>query len=203
MTYVTDKLTDANPFPKGYSASTSTPWGKAQVAYKYAPGIINYSCAGHGGFHLSVKRNAQVHQAWRDATGWYEEDCEWAIVAVTFPEMFAPSQVTAAHASLKNYNPHEYRLVVGPVGTEDSYTLRQEAFAHNHREDLVSTSASGDWADWVPEGFVGVTAVVGGPLGGHWVSDNPHRRFLVPVAEYAERGNFGFVIDPETHKEVK
>ncbi|WP_409526979.1 hypothetical protein [Rhizobium sp. G21] len=42
-----------------------------------------------------------------------------------------------------------------------------------------------------------VVAVVGGDRR----SDDDERRFLVPSDEYAGRGRFGFVIDPDRHAE--
>ena len=69
--------------------ATQTPWGAAQSSKKLAVGVMVYGTASHGGIHLSTKKNALVHYVWRDLDGWYEEDCGWAIVAVTFPELFS------------------------------------------------------------------------------------------------------------------
>jgi hypothetical protein len=66
----------------------STLWGTSQQSYRYADGILCHSTAGHGGFHLSGECNAQVHAMLRNDDGWYEEDAEWAKVAVTFPALF-------------------------------------------------------------------------------------------------------------------
>ena len=68
--------------------SASTPWGGSQMAVIYAEGVVSHSTAGHGGFHLSADRNAKVHLLLRKETPWYEEDCEWAIVVISFPELF-------------------------------------------------------------------------------------------------------------------
>lgn len=73
-----------------------TPWGQPDSFKEYAPGIIQYSTPSHGGFFLDAERNAQVNTAFNQAgsfagqrrAGWYEEDCDWSIVVVTFPEFF-------------------------------------------------------------------------------------------------------------------
>jgi len=67
-----------------------TPWGPSQTEEEIAPGIIAVSTAGHGGYRLTPERERQMHPALRktDRTycplGWYEEDCEAALVALAF-----------------------------------------------------------------------------------------------------------------------
>lgn len=72
-----------------------TPWGPADSVQTLAPGIISYSTPSHGGIELSPERNRLIPEAIKAATfkqlgqkGWYEEDCDWAIVAHYFPEAF-------------------------------------------------------------------------------------------------------------------
>ncbi len=66
-----------------------TPWGPSQGATLYAEGIAYHSTASHGGFHLSAERNRKVNPMLRSrGGGYYEEDAEWAIVAITFPHLF-------------------------------------------------------------------------------------------------------------------
>lgn len=89
---------------------TTTPWGRAQTTQRYARGITQYTTAGHGGFKLSPTRNAQVHKVWRDQQGWYEEDCEWAIVALTFPEFFTEKDLDYAHDSVGRWYPEQYKV---------------------------------------------------------------------------------------------
>ena len=73
----------------------NTPWGASNYHEKYGPGITFYGTASHGGFKVSDKMNAQVPQFLKDAgfngqpeRGWYEEDCDWAILALVFPDAF-------------------------------------------------------------------------------------------------------------------
>lgn len=174
-------LTDDSPFPTGYSCSTSTPWGAAQYAYKYARGIINYSCAGHGGFHLSATRNAQVLAVWRNADGWYEEDCEWAIVALTFPEAFAPTHVAQAHQSARDYFPDGYHLVFpeAPLDHTNSYKLACRKFAVDHADDYVAVSAISNQKGDQEETYVEVVA----SLGGAYTSQGNTRWLVFPVPD--------------------
>ena len=102
----------------------SSPWGRIQNAYTVADGIFLVSTAGHGGAKLDRKRNAQVPKPWRSKGGWYEEDCDWAIVALTFPEepYFAEvvgpddqTRVDYARSSARHYNP-EFLAFIEPEG---------------------------------------------------------------------------------------
>lgn len=68
-----------------------TPWGLAQQIYEVAPGITFYGTARHGGFVLSPEVNALVPQEIKENTflgnglrGWYEEDCDAAIIEGLF-----------------------------------------------------------------------------------------------------------------------
>lgn len=182
--------------PPSYDCTTSTPWGTAQYANRYASGIISYGTAGHGGFHLSLTRNKQVHKAWRAIDGWYEEDCDWAIVAVTFPEAFHADIVEMAHACAKNWNPHGYEAATGTkVALEESLKLRDEAFDAAHVNDWVVTSASGDWADWVPYGMVGVCATLGGRHRSHYAEETPEERYFLVTKERYDAREGSYVVD--------
>lgn len=102
--------------------TTATPWGNAQQVVRYAPGVNFYSTAGHGGFKLSKRINdLLIPQYLKQATwsglglkGWYEEDCDWAIVVIAlsswpgFRAAFDQGEIERAHESLKQYHPAEY-----------------------------------------------------------------------------------------------
>lgn len=66
--------------------TASTSWGPSQLATVYAEGIVSHTTAGHCGFHLSGERNLRVSPLLRKSSPWYEEDAEWAIVAITFTD---------------------------------------------------------------------------------------------------------------------
>ena len=80
---------------------TSTPWGKADYSKQEAPGIMRYTTPGHGGYHLSATRWAELRRVlphFRPWAGdqWLEEDCDWAAAVMVWPELFTANQ--CAHA---------------------------------------------------------------------------------------------------------
>jgi len=82
--------------------ATHTPWGASDSADHIAPGIVNYTTASHGGVHVSARRLAAMPTAWHLSewapAGWYEEDCDWALVVLAFPEAFASHPAWLKHA---------------------------------------------------------------------------------------------------------
>ncbi|WP_026533668.1 DUF7007 domain-containing protein [Arthrobacter sp. H14] len=60
-----------------------TPWGKAQDVKNMAVGIDAVFTAGHGGYKLSPERNGDVSPVWRSQSGFYEEDCDFAIAVIS------------------------------------------------------------------------------------------------------------------------
>lgn len=171
----------------------STPWGKPHNITEHAPGIQEVSCGRHGGYKLDRARNAAVHEAARKAGGWYEEDCEWCWVALTFPELF-PELLPFAVSTAKNYYPDTYTKVTGePVEMCESRELQKRAFETASKGCYVARSGYGSWASWVPVGMVGVYAEK---------SLLEYGYFLVPADEYRSRSSCGFIIDETRHVRV-
>jgi len=84
-----------------------SPWGAIDRVTEIAPGIVFVSTSSHGGFHLDDERNAQVPLRWRETSwnrqgmaGWYEEDCDWCLVALTFPNVFESDERQKARAMI-------------------------------------------------------------------------------------------------------
>lgn len=106
--------------------TTSTPWGESQTEQEIAPGITFYSTASHGGYHLTDERVAEMPKALRDFVPfggpqagpgrWFEEDCDWAVVALAFPQHFPAEAIPAAMTTLKGYKPHLYAELVREQG---------------------------------------------------------------------------------------
>ena len=166
-----------------------TPWGKVQDVNVLAPGIVNVSTASHGGIWLSPeKRKAMPNKR----KAWYEEDCEWSLVALAFPEYFELEQPVAEQTA-KNYFPEDYEKLTGkPVKVEESLKLSEGAFNEKHRNDLVVISAVN-----VGNGLVKCVATLGGDRSA------PARTFLIPGDEYRTRSRFGFVIEnPSRYEEL-
>ncbi len=174
----------------------NTPWGTSQGATVFAYGVICHSTAGHGGFHLAADRNAKVDPRLRRPGGWYEEDVEWAIVALTFPHLFTSSERRSAEQTVKDSWPDAWEAIFGTVlAPGQSHQTDRRAFHSRHAADWIVISAIRSEQH---DGHVEVIAT----LGGKREPDAVERRFLVPSAEY-EIGRFGFVVDPARHEIYK
>jgi hypothetical protein len=170
-----------------------TPWGVSQTATLYAEGVEEYSTAGHGGFKLVDERNQKVHSLLRSKDGWYEEDAEWAIVAISFPHLFTTFERRNAERILKDNWPDAFETIFGRVLLPgESYKKDRRAFLKAHANDWIVISAI--ISDHEND-FVEVVATPGGRRG----PGTEERRFLVRSNEY-EVGRFGFVVDPARHR---
>jgi hypothetical protein len=146
----------------------------------------------------------------RRAEGWYEEDCDWAIVATVYPTAFtthnpdrAAQTLTEARRALRNWLPDAYERYYGVTLGEGESLKRDEAIARErHADDLVVVSAWGSWAVGVPDGMVGVHAQV---CSRQRVPGEPTRYFLIPQEDYENiklRCALGFVVDPAKYAEL-
>ena len=195
-----------------------SPWGTIDHVSHWDVGITNVGTSGHGGVKLSPGRNRAVHEAWRRPGGWYEEDCEWAIVAVTFPECYSPEHAALGKQMARDWFPDEYETVTGEqIKPGESYIRDKDEFATEHATDLVTTAALVA-APGTVERIVRDDGVTGGlrlvsaeqqmvkvwaRIGGRDSTSRQSRAFLVPASDYATRGRFGFVIaDPAKYEEV-
>ena len=172
--------------------AASTPWGSSQLATIYGPGVIAHSTAGHGGFHLSADRNRLIDPSLRKDSPWYEEDCEWAIVALTFPDLFTSYERKCADETIRHTWPETWERIHGRIlAPGESRSRDRRVFEQAHAQDWVVVSAiySGQHA-----GMTEVVATKGGLRG-----VDAERRFLVPSDEYGARQSFGFVIDATRH----
>lgn len=124
----------------------------------------------------------------------------WQIESKT-PE---PESAEAAKAEslIRNWEPEIWEQLVGR-NLQPGESLERDAdlFHAEHANDLVVTTAWGDWSSWVPKGMVGVRAHVGG-YDKDCRTRGPARFFLVPREEYDTRDLFGFVVDPARHQEI-
>jgi hypothetical protein len=170
-----------------------TPWGASQGATVYADGVTSHSTAGHGGFKLSADRNRKVHSLLRTKGGWYEEDAEWAIVAITFPHLFTAFERRCAERTIKDSWPDAWEEIFGTILQQgESHEKDRRAFEEVHAQDWVVASAI---TSKHHPGFVEVVATLGARRG----PGTEERRFLVLSDEY-HVGRFGFVIDEARHQ---
>ncbi|GGG86661.1 DUF7007 domain-containing protein [Edaphobacter dinghuensis] len=179
-----------------------TPWGQAEHIKQLTEGIFEVSTAGHGGIRVFPEPNQRIPDYMRADSGWYEQDVEWAKVAVVFPESFEANDVKAAHNTLKNWRPDAYERFTGrSILPGESYIRDRNAFEAEHARDWIVTAAWGDWASWVPEGMIGVAASIGG-RDSKGQSKGEILYFLVPAAEYEQRSYNGFVVDRCRHTQI-
>lgn len=173
--------------------SVATPWGASQTAVIYGEGVMFHETASHGGFFLNRYQNAKVAPDLCSEGGWYEEDAGWAIVAITFPQLFTRYERSLADTTLRDTWPDAWERIHGRVlGVGQSYARDRATFDLAHAEDWVVVSAL--QSDHHP-GMVEAIATLGGRHGDSFLQ----RRFLVPNHEYARRDRFGFVIDLKRH----
>jgi len=122
--------------------------------------------ASHGGIVLSEERQAAMPAALRLADPFYEEDVDWCLAIVAFEAEYRASGrrcaallADNARSSLRAWHPDRFTAYTGEAVPEDASPVLQRRAAYTALiGEFVVTSASGDWADWVPKGKVGVVA---------------------------------------------
>lgn len=164
-----------------------SPWGKIQFSKKLADGIFKVSTASHGGVKLEKRQNSLIPKDIRRKGGWYEEDCEWALAALCFKDVFGKQNVEIAKSIAKNYFPVEYAMITGEkVRVEESRALRKIRFEKETYNKFVVRSAVGDWHPDVPSGMVKVYA--------SRASDGSEKTAVIPKENYSI-GEFGYVLE--------
>ncbi|MDH7975590.1 hypothetical protein QH494_25685 [Sphingomonas sp. AR_OL41] len=173
----------------------STPWGMSQHSEAYGEGVLCHSTASHGGFHLDGERNALVHPLLRNPGGWYEEDCEWAKVALALPALFTDRERRAAAKSLCDFEPDAWEAIHGVVLEPGGSRVKDERrFRLENANRWVVISAI---RSTTHPGQVECTASLGGDRRARTT-----RRFLVSCCEY-RAAMFGFVIDEDRHPDLE
>lgn len=171
---------------------TRTPWGDAQQAEKIRRGITWYSTASHGGVKLSERINERVPAYMRNRSGWYEEDCAWALAyaglyhehAKDFPEL--EDDYMAALETLRSYFWEEYeRLTGATIIPGDSFSKDKHMFHVEHAGDFILTGV-----DTTVDGQVVCSMQLGGrqkrKIGGQVVYTNADTcvSIKLPMDEY-------------------
>lgn len=127
------------------------------------PGIWRVWTPSHGGYVLSDERQAAMPDALRRDDPFYEEDVDYALVLYGFGSEFRrlpipgiALQVENARRSVRCWHPDRWTALTGEeVSIHDSHVVRRRAAYQAVIGQYESVSASGSWADWVPEGKVG------------------------------------------------
>jgi hypothetical protein len=91
-------------YPEG--RGPRSPWGPAQVTYQIASGVVFYSTSSHGGFKVEDEQNENIPPEYRRMDGWYEEDCEAALVVLYVPgEAFTTKERQEAARTVAQWFP--------------------------------------------------------------------------------------------------
>jgi hypothetical protein len=162
-----------------------TPWGTADWVTPMAPGIVSVSTPGHGGVKLSPERNRKIPIALRQASGWYEEDCDVYIPMMNYPEAFVRDGQTVEEIrefgkqGVINWFPNGYETAFNTtLARGQSHSKDEQTWRKLHEDDEIAISAS-----TAPDGMVEVTVCRGGrDEHGRYMSEE--REILVPKVDY-------------------
>lgn len=122
-----------------------TPWGQSDCQYHVAGGIVSYSTPSHGGYHLSAARQKQLHASAHvnnsyNGPAWWEEDCDWAVVFLSFPNEFQAyyermgdphfeANRASALRTVESYHPAFFAYLAEPLPTASLSKLAASAVA--------------------------------------------------------------------------
>lgn len=93
----------------------SSPWGTIDHVWDVAEGIVRVSTPGHGGYWLWPARMIQLRQQFplfKPFAGepWFEEDMDWCVVVLAFPEHFSEHSIWAAFDTFKRSASYSERM---------------------------------------------------------------------------------------------
>jgi len=111
-----------------------TPWGIADFATSFGPGVTFYTTPSHGGFFVatpdampeSLRKRSDRYCGFQ----WYEEDCEAALVVVAHPELFTPDERVRALGCVKAFYPTQHA----------AYLLTEHYRQHGDGAEVASCS---------------------------------------------------------------
>lgn len=187
-----------------YPRPTDSIWGTPQTSRELLPGVWDVSTASHGGFILSPQRQAAMPTSLAVPGGQYEEDVDYTHVLIAFeaefrglPDPAMPKLLENARAVLRNWHPEAYEAFTGVQVERSTNPIFRKIDAYQANiGKIASTSAYGDWADWVPAGKVGLIGrVIAGcdPLGfGRY--ETQEYRALADAERYREANGSGLPV---------
>jgi len=108
-----------------------TPWGNSDYVKEIGRGILRVDTPSHGGYFVPERvRGLMPAPALITfaGPGWYEEDSDWCLVALSFPELFPPDALEMARRTAANWHSREvcrcFRHRPGPPGTTTTNCTR-------------------------------------------------------------------------------
>lgn len=163
----------------------NTPWGKSDSKTNYLRGVSFVGTPGHGGFavtskaaHQYLTAQARAKAEFRNGYFFFEEDCDAFIVMLEIPQTRDQYSEDKIVESLSHWHA-DYLIERGIAPEPQAY----EWFKMNRLEDQMRkeknpelvVAAFGDWHKDCPKGSVLVSTADG-------------KQYLVPSAEYGDRG---------------
>lgn len=122
---------------------TQTPWGHAQHIEKIAAGVWSVSTAGHGGLYVAPWKLNRMPVTLSAPTpyssgGWFEEDCDWALVCAAFPELFDSRMCWYALSQAEHSGEYLRERWKDYLGSPLAAMLRERAAAHKPESELAT-----------------------------------------------------------------
>lgn len=182
-----------------------TRWGErddSDIVW-YADGLLRTGTGGHGGYRVSKELVATMPPVLRgpldeDGFAWYEEDCEWALLALGLPQFFTTGELASAKKSAKSTYPRIMDILEGKTAaTPEAIRKAQRGFA----EEKI------DWAIMYrgpirENGLVPVYSHMNSYWGTREIEYEEFGKlhgFLVPINELEEKD---FYLDPERYQRI-
>lgn len=84
-----------------------TPWGRSDHCREVGDGILFAETSSHGGFYVPLALYNTMPQALRcnvyGGGTWFEEDVEWTLVVLAFPQFFTREEIQTAEHTIRFY----------------------------------------------------------------------------------------------------
>lgn len=128
----------------------NTPWGRADLIEPLGSGIFKVGTPEHGGIFVPDDLIARLPDALCRQNGysgfgnWFEEDLEWALPVIAFPELFSARLCYYAVLSIRAYNdakPGEYLFSAARWLREDPAAWAVKSKAETWAEKLIEAEA--------------------------------------------------------------
>lgn len=95
-----------------------TPWGLSDEPPKeIGRGIATVSTPSHGGYKVSEERSREFRgqfpgvETFVKGCVWFEEDCDWALVAMCWPSYFSEEALAYAYSTVVNFQAKRFATI--------------------------------------------------------------------------------------------